>query len=104
MNRRDRGLTIKHLNQHKITNDTMETGIKTKGTLNQQPEELIKETKAIIPLATGNTTFTTMKLTTTTTTKTTTTTTITESLFCGGAKFRNTAGKVGHRKHRPQNN
>lgn len=68
MNRRDRGPTIKHLNQHKTTNDIMETGIKTKGTLNQQTVELIKETKAIIPLATGNKTFTTMKVTTTTTT------------------------------------
>lgn len=106
INRRDRGPTIKHLglNQHKITNDIMKIGIKTKGTLNQQTVELIKETKAIIiiPLATGNMTLTTMKTTTTTTIKTTTA--IKESLFCGGAKFRNTAGKVGHSKNRPKNN
>lgn len=83
----------------------MKIGIKTKGTLNQQTVELIKETKAIIiiQLATGNMTFTTMKTTTTTTTIKTTTA-IKESLFCGGAKFRNKTGKVGHSKNRPKNN
>lgn len=39
MNRRDRGPTIKH----KITNDIVETGIKTKGNLNQQTVELIRD-------------------------------------------------------------
>lgn len=32
----------------------METGIKIKGIQNQQTVELTKETKAVIPLATGN--------------------------------------------------
>lgn len=45
--------------------------------------------------------FTTMTITTTTTTKTTTA--ITKILFCGGAKFRNTAEKVVHSKQRQIN-
>lgn len=78
----------------------MKPGVKTKGTLNQQTVELIKDTKAATPLATDNKTFATMKVTTTTKT----TTAITKGLFCGEAKLKNTAGKVGHSKHRPQNN